>query len=129
MQRRRGLIAACVLGGAPLQRLLAITLLGATFYVNAQGVRVQGVGTLSCGKYLELRASKNAYQDGAFVSWVWGYMAGFNMEVRQPTTRESPDEASTLAYVDKYCREHPLDSVLLATNALLQELGGRRNPR
>jgi hypothetical protein len=96
---------------------------------QAQGVRVQGVGTFSCGQYLELRGAGSAAQNSVVASWVWGYMAGFNMEVRQPTTRDSPDEPSTLAFIDKYCRDNPLDSVLIATNTLIQQLGGRRNPR
>jgi hypothetical protein len=108
--------------------LVIIALISAT-HAAAQGVHVQGVGTLSCGKYLQLRAEKNSSQDGVFVSWIWGYIAGFNMEVRQPTTRDLPDEASTLAYVDKHCRENPLDNVIIAVNALIRDLGGRRNPR
>lgn len=43
---------------------LAILLLGATS-VFAQGVAVQGVGTLSCGQYLELRAP-DSQRRGAF---------------------------------------------------------------
>ena len=107
----------------------AIALLATVATVSAQGVRVQGVGNFSCGQYLQLRAEKNNTQDGVLVSWIWAYMAGFNMEVRQPTTRETPDAPSTLAYVDKHCRENPLDSVIIATNALIRELGGKRNPR
>lgn len=95
----------------------------------SQGVMVQGVGTFSCGKYLQLRADRNETQDGIFVSWVWGYMAGFNMEAQNPTTSNLPDQPSTLAFVDKYCRENPLDNTLNATNALISDLGGKRRPR
>lgn len=115
--------------------VIAFTLLTATVAsaqdlpVRGQGVRGQGVGTLSCGKYLQLRAEKIEVQDGALVSWIWGYMTGFNMEVRQPTIREWPDQPSTLTYIDKYCRDNPLDNVLIATNALIKDLGGKRNAR
>ena len=95
---------------------------------NAQGVAVQGIGTTSCGKYIERRATSNPAQDGATASWVWGYMAEFNMESKYPTTANLPDQPSTLAYIDKHCRENPLDNVLAATMALVKALGGRRNP-
>jgi hypothetical protein len=95
----------------------------------AQGVRVQGVGNMSCGEYLQTRSRPSVAQDAIFASWVWGYMAGFNMESKQPTSRSTPDQASTLAYVDKYCRDNPLESVIGATNALILDLGGKRNPR
>lgn len=109
-----------------LAALFMLLLTGPTF---AQGVRVQGAGNYSCGKYLELRAAQNHVQDEVFVSWIWGYISGFNMEVQQPTTHDGPDEASTLAYVDRYCRENPLHNVISATVALISELGGKRNPR
>jgi len=110
-------------------RSLVAALLPLTFAAAAlaQGIPVQGVGTSSCGQYLQLRAKKNNAQDRVLVSWIWGYMAGFNMEVLQPTTREAPDAPSTLAYIDKHCRENPLDNVLIATNALIRDLGGKRN--
>lgn len=112
-----------------MKRLLATALfIGACIDTYAQDVAVQGLGTISCGKYIEYRAERRPAQDGVTVSWVWGYMAGFNMESKVPTTGSLPDQASTLAYIDKHCRENPLDNVILATWALIKALGGRRNP-
>jgi hypothetical protein len=113
-----------------MKRLMTVALLvGVSMSTYAQGVRVQGLGTVSCGQYIELRAERSPSQDGAIVSWVWGYMAGFNMESKYPTTDSLPDQASTLAYIDKHCRENPLANVIAATGALIKALGGRRNPR
>ena len=112
-----------------MKYLLAAVLSCIASAAPAQGVQVQGVGNLSCGEYLQLREKKAPGQNAVLASWIWGYMAGFNMEVRRPTTRPLPDEASTLAYVDKYCRENPLNSVIEATGALVLELGGKRNPQ
>ena len=113
-----------------MKKLMAATLcLTVAAAASAQGVAVQGVGNLSCGKYMELRATNNTSQDGVMVSWVWGYMAGFNMESKYPTTATLPDQPSTLAYIDKHCRENPLDAVMMATMALVKALGGRRNPQ
>lgn len=112
-----------------MKKLIAVTLLAMTAAAHAQGVAVQGPGTISCGRYIELRATNSPIQDGAVVSWAWGYMAGFNLESKFPTTAPLPDQPSTLNYIDKHCRDNPLDSVLMATAALVQALGGRRNPR
>jgi hypothetical protein len=110
-----------------MKALVALSLFTVATSVLAQGVAVQGVGTFSCGKYLEFRTQKNETQDAAFVSWVWGYLAGLNMEAPRATTQNLPDAASTLAYIDKHCGEHPLNNVLQAANDLFKELGGRRN--
>lgn len=96
---------------------------------QAQGVSVQGVGNTSCGEYQQLRAGQSPAQDGVIVSWVWGYLSGFNMEAVRPTTAPLPDAPSTLAYIDKYCREAPLESVMRASMAMTAELGGKRRAR
>lgn len=114
-----------------MKRLITTALLvGISMSTYAQGVLLQGFGRSSCGEYLEFRAKQSPIQDAIIVSWVWGYMSGFNMESKYPTTANYlPDQASTLAYIDKHCRESPLDDVLIATGALIKALGGRRNPR
>lgn len=108
---------------------IAIVVLFSATAAMGQGVRVRGLGASSCGQYLEMRAEGSKMQNAVLVSWIWGYMAGFNTEVRQPTTRETPDEASTLVYIDRYCRSQPLENVLTAVRALIVELGGKPNLR
>ena len=115
-----------------MKRLSAVVLslvVVTTAHAQDVGVRIAGVGTLSCGEYIELRETNNPAQNGVMVSWVWGYMGGFNMESRYPTTARTPDQPSTLSYIDKHCRDNPLDNVMHATWALIKALGGRRNPR
>lgn len=105
----------------------ALSLSGVTHAQNP--VWVQGPGTFSCGKYLELRATKSDSQDAILASWAWGYIAGFDMEANTPTKAGPPDMPSTLAFIDKHCRDKPLDNVVLATIALIRDLGGKRNLR
>jgi hypothetical protein len=112
-----------------MKYFIAILALIATATASSQGVRVRGVGTSSCGEYLEMRAENNRSKNAILVSWAWGYMAGFNFEVKQPTTRDTPDEPSTLAYIDRYCRNQPIENVVAAASALIVDLGGKRNPR
>jgi hypothetical protein len=84
---------------------------------------------MSCSEYVQLRLERNNAQNAVFASWIWGYMAGFNMEAKVPTQKGSPDEYGTLAHIDKHCREHPLDPVIVAANALIRDLGGIRRQR
>jgi hypothetical protein len=51
-----------------------------------------------------------------------------NMESPKATSQGLPDRASTLAYIDKYCKERPLESVINASLALFSSLGGARRP-
>ena len=93
---------------------------------SAQIFHVYGTGAMSCGEYLQARQTSNDAESRVVVEWVRGYMSGFNTEARVQTKGDMPDDPSTLAYLDKYCREHPLDSFVKATWALLRELGGKR---
>lgn len=105
---------------------VAATLL-TTEPASAQVTHFYGVGAgMSCGEYLQGRQTRTDAEMRVVVEWVRGYMSGFNTEARIQTKGDMPDDPSTLAYLDKYCREHPLDSFVKATWALLRELGGKR---
>ena len=94
---------------------------------SAQAIQFYGTGAgMSCGEYLRGRLNSTDADTRIVVEWVRGYMSGFNTEARIQTKGDMPDDPSTLAYFDKYCREHPLDSFVKATWALLRELGGKR---
>lgn len=111
-------------------RLFIITIVFSIFglqsnYSSAQTVHVKGIGTESYERYLDMRRTLNKPRDDILVSWVWGYVAGFNIESGYPTADQSPDYESTLAYFDKYCTENPLNNLIQATNNLIHELGGK----
>lgn len=112
-----------------MRKLAILVLLSAAVMGHAQGVWVSGMGRASCGEYLEDRGKRSQTQDGIYATWAWGYISGFNMEALYPTTTQLPDMPSTLAFLDKHCRENPLDNLINASNALITALGGRRRVR
>ena len=98
---------------------------------QAQGSKeavLVGVGTGSCGQYLQLRAAQNPQFNDSFEGWIGGFASGMN-HARFTTTRSLkllPDGPSMLAYVDKFCRDNPLKSVFNGADALFAELPDRR---
>lgn len=87
----------------------------------AQDVFVIGIGTNSCGKWLEAKASPNAR--AAYRNWVLGFVSGVNWHAPGPQAR-FPDAEAAVAFVDKYCENNPLHIVGLGAAALVQEAGG-----
>ena len=87
----------------------------------AQDVFVIGLGSNSCGKWLEAKTSPNARF--AYRSWVLGFLTGVNWHTtgRQATV---PDPEAAVAFVDRYCESNPLQVISLAAAALVQEAGG-----
>lgn len=74
-----------------------------------------GAGVASCGKWLEARKAENYYTYG---QWVLGYISAMSMELR---LKQSDSDAIS-AWMDNYCREHPLDTIQTATLELLSAL-------
>lgn len=93
-----------------------------------------GVGTNSCGKYLEVRSANPQTPEetllyGMMISWAQGFISGMNAyrAVENPK-REMvvlPDAASVKAYLDKHCRDNPLDLLKDGSFALFIELEAR----
>jgi len=96
-------------------------------------VPFRGVGILSCGHFLQHKAENNRNQLGLYVEWTWGYISAYNGrrafgDQPQPKTKyviqDIPDFPTVIAFLDKYCRNNPLQSVANGVDVLISELGG-----
>lgn len=89
--------------------------------MTAPAVTAMGHGTVSCGTWL---ANKTPAQR----AWVLGYLSGAaafsDQDVLAPA---SIDPEGLFAWIDSYCRGHPLDTLTDATNRLFFELIRRRS--
>ena len=100
---------------------------------HAQGNReaaIVGVGTGSCGQYLQLRAAQSRNFDDSLEGWITGFVSGMN-NARFSVSKSLkllPDGPSMLAYVDKYCRDNPLKMVFNGADTLFAELPDWRPP-
>lgn len=85
-----------------------------------------GQGSTACGKYLEVR--ENQGDVTSVVGWAWGYMTAYNQWSTYPQVNDVPASSTVLAYLDKHCRENPLDAVIHGVIQLVADLGGFRPP-
>lgn len=77
---------------------------------------IYGAGTTSCGEWLHQREESSWYHLG---QWVLGYLTAldtFKMRLKET------DPAAVSAYVDNYCRQHPLEQLHDAALDLSLEL-------
>lgn len=84
-----------------------------------RAVLVMGAGNLSCGTWLEEKSDTTSLR----TQWLLGYLTGYN-GFNANRQVQVPDAASAMAFVHQYCANNPLHNVLLAANALVDELGG-----
>ena len=105
---------------------LFLAALIATLPVAAEAQGVIVANTSSCGTYLQDRQEGSPYQIQLDAGEVRAYISGFNMATSGKPTQSIPEADSVLAYMDKYCRDHPLDNTILGMGALIKDLGGTR---
>jgi hypothetical protein len=78
-----------------------------------------GAGAASCGHWL---ASRNDHAlHGIQINWVLGWVSAAGYYNVQGALRETDADAVS-AWVDKYCREHPLSEIKDAAATLVDEL-------
>ena len=85
-----------------------------------------GAGMEVCHRLLT--SIRNDRVDSSYTQWVVGYISAYNLFGEQKQVEDIPDEATMDAYLQKYCRSHPLDKVIWASMSLISELGGYRPP-
>ncbi|MEB0059238.1 hypothetical protein QN413_20805 [Variovorax sp. LG9.2] len=81
---------------------------------------------LSCGDYLAQPVL--AYQRQYAVSFVRGYMSAYNVYNQRHQIMQDIEISSLDAYIEKFCREHPLEDSGAAALALMKELGATPPP-
>ena len=87
----------------------------------AQIVLLSGIGTSSCGKWLDAKASPVAR--AAYRNWVLGFVSGANWYT-PGSQAKFPDAEAAVAFMDNYCENNPLHIVGFGASALVQEAGG-----
>ncbi len=83
---------------------------------------VYGAGAESCGRWLASSSDQGTrlYNE----SWVLGWLsAAGHYNVHGPMQDTDADAVS--AWLDSYCKEHPLDSLHVASAVLVRELSKR----
>ena len=99
------------------------------------GFTIVGIGASSCGKYLEIRSKmketpmtpESVFDESFMSSWVQGCVSGMN--IGRAISKKGvkmlllPDIQSTMAYLDKFCQENPLEKVHTGVLKLYIDIG------
>jgi hypothetical protein len=104
--------------GAARAILIVISMVLMTNQVSAN--YIMGQGGVSCGAWLEARRTRSA-NSWTLQAWVLGYVSGVN-SVGGDDFLEAPDAEAIFAWLDNYCRQHPLEKLQKASNMLISEL-------
>jgi hypothetical protein len=80
---------------------------------------VYGVGTESCGSWLEERRKAIDYWHGT-LEWTLGYVSAYGHFSGEQLRHT--DAQAVAAWLDKYCAENPVMDIENASNALIQAL-------
>lgn len=82
-----------------------------------------GIGTYSCGRYIELRQQNDPMAQVMLTSWMQGFLSGMNWTLAASNQMKLlPDHQSLNSYLDKYCRDNPLQQIISGVSALHREL-------
>ena len=82
------------------------------------------IGAATCGAWHEA-ARDDRNQRLAYGYWLEGYISGVNYLA--PGNDVKLDLAQINAYVDQYCANNPLDRLVAAANAMIDEAGGPKD--
>jgi hypothetical protein len=88
---------------------------------GAEPVNVIGGSETSCGKWLVNRERHVFYLDGM---WVLGYASGIAVANKR-NLLQGTDGEGVWAWMDNYCRTHPLENMLAVADALVWELSAK----
>jgi hypothetical protein len=116
--------------------MIRTLLLGAVVAVTAASAEakdaaaVYGAGTLSCGQWQQSRAgSTNRDKGNSFQlqAWIDGFLSGYNLADDSPDfLKGMPDGGTSFHFwIDNYCKNKPLDTLVIAATALKDELQAR----
>lgn len=82
-----------------------------------------GTGNDSCGSWLSERKFNQA---GLSEQWVLGWVSAFDFIcMKEKTALNGVNAESIWAYIDKYCRENPLNNVVDGAMALINKTHGK----
>ena len=92
---------------------------------QSKEIYVYGEGTRTCRDYLRQRAKESPNQNYFYVTWLRGFLAGYNVATSfAPTTSDLPAAYDLLVRLDKYCMDNPRKRIVDGAIALASELGG-----
>jgi hypothetical protein len=88
---------------------------------SAVAVTIHGAGLYSCGEWTVATPNNR----GQFIPWLQGYLSGLSAALQRDVL-QGTDRDAVVAWMDNYCRAHPLDKVADGAMRLFIELDKRK---
>jgi hypothetical protein len=101
-----------------------MALIAATFAVsgNAAAYTSIGSGAASCQAWAATRLSSNAPETTMQQQWVVGFLSGIGaMVLGELDPLHGLDATAVYGWVDRYCHDHPTDTIEAAARVFIQE--------
>jgi hypothetical protein len=113
---------------AVMTALLALTVSAFAQDRRPAIAHINGVGTHSCGKYVEFRKGNNETMTHLYQQWSAGYFAGFSNAITKPgmNTNLAADLETYTVWLDKWCTDDPASNVTAGLIALRARLSGAK---
>jgi hypothetical protein len=88
--------------------LLAALMVSPIFAAAGQSVTLTGLGTGPCGTWTAVRHDRKAADAE---QWVVGFLSGAAVFSKDLAPLNGVDADAVWAWIDRYCRAHPLDAL------------------
>lgn len=117
------------MGNIHILRILLFACLAALLNPGASAdfSYILGAGNAQCGKYLEDRRTSDDDRTASiyYSSWVAGFVTAWNVraDLSEQMGSHRLKNETVVAYLDKYCRDNPLGSVIEGTLCLMSDVG------
>jgi|SRR6266540_584396 len=103
-------------------RLLSVCTLSYSLPSYSQEVAVHAFEDMSCGAWS--KSGQEPYVRAQYLWWIRGFVSGYNFgdPTNQIAVGRMPSNETVALYVDKFCREKPLNLFVDAAFDLVKEL-------
>lgn len=106
-----------------MKKILILILLTINFVCNAEtsiNANIFMFKKKSCGDWMQAKNDPvTLYQ---YQSWIRGFFSGYNFGENQYTINNIPDDETIGLYIDKHCRDNPLQSISISIIDLTREI-------
>ena len=105
--------------------ILSIILFSPSAFGEDRGIMMFEFSESSCGVWA--KSASNVEQRQLYLFWIRGFISGYNAGVYQSGKKSAqvnrmPDNDTVALYVDKFCRDNPLDQFIKAAFLLRDDL-------
>ena len=118
-----------------MKKLLFVFLLSISSVIHAQSQEVwlHGLGTASCGKFIEHKNRNFKPQLDLYVQYTWGFLSAYNLRGSfgtkltnvSPTITNFPDSETVILFITQDCEKNPLGPIVDSVLRLTKSLGGK----